>query len=148
MCSRLLTAFALAVIGLAGCQRTESSIQANGHGLYTGVGIYGPGRQWTRLIATQEIKDKDAARPIDDQVVIVVQNSATGEVRACGDLTGYCIGMNPWKAQLLSSQIAPVKLTAHVAADQPDATVEPSVKPDKSRRPHGNHEAGNEGDST
>jgi hypothetical protein len=64
--------------------------------------------------------DAAAARPIDDQAIIVVTDSATGEVRACGDLTGYCIGMNPWKSALVGAQIAPIKMTSHVpASDEP-----------------------------
>ena len=85
------------------------------HGRYNGVGIYGPSKQWTKMMAAQQAADPQLARPIDDQVIIVVEDSATGEVRACGDLTGYCIGMNPWKTALTSGQISPVRLTEHVA---------------------------------
>jgi hypothetical protein len=118
---------------------------ATGHGPYSGVGLYGPGRQWTKLAANQAAKDKDSARAIDDQVVIVVQNTATGEVRACGDLTGYCIGMNPWKAPLLASQVSPVKMTSHVEADEPDATVERRVRPEKACKRRKHSEAGSGG---
>jgi len=137
MRGKVFAALALAAIGLLGCGRPVGGPdQTRGRGAYTGVGIYGPSRQWTKLIANQQTKDPEAARAIDDQVIIVVQNSATGEVRACGDLTGFCIGMNPWKAPLLSSQIAPVKLTEHGAPDEPGATVESNVKPKKTDKPH------------
>jgi hypothetical protein len=132
---KVFAALAITALSLWGCNRPAlSPDQAGRHGRYAAVGIYGPGQQWTRLIANQKPTDPDAARPIDDQAIIVVQNSVTGEVRACGDLTGYCIGMNPWKAQLLSSQIAPVKVTEHRAPDDPDATVELSVGPDKAHK--------------
>ena len=48
---------------------------------------------------------------MDDQAVIVVQNSLTGDVRACGDMTGYCVGMNPWAQR--PGQLTPVSLTDH-----------------------------------
>ncbi len=126
-------AVVLACLGMCGCNRPPWSFLASteqpSRGKYTGVGIYGPGKQWTKLIATQHTKDPQAAQPIDDQVIIVVQDSATGEVRACGDLTGYCIGMNPWKSALVSAQIAPIKLTEHVAPDaSASAAVEPTAK--------------------
>ena len=131
-----------AVVCLGGCVKHADDWQgAAGHGRYFGVGIYGPDHQWRHLVATQVSKDTAAARPIDDQVIIVVENSVTGEVRACGDLTGYCIGMNPWKTQLLSSQISPVKLTKHVPPDASDATETPAKAtapaPDSGAKPAG-----------
>ena len=105
-----------AAVGMSGCKPMSAAPVAGDsqHGRYAGVGIYGPEKQWTRMVAAQQAKDTPAARPIDDQVIIVVEDSATGEVRACGDLTGYCIGMNPWKTQLTAGQIAPINLTEHV----------------------------------
>ena len=131
----IVAALVVAGLGLCGCNArpAASDEQADHHGRYTGVGIYGPREQWTKLVAAQQATDPKAAQLIDDQVIIVVQDSATGEVRACGDLTGYCIGMNPWKTALLSTQIAPVKLTEHQVPNTPDATVELT---DKRRKPH------------
>jgi hypothetical protein len=119
-----LMAVALACLGLAGCHRPFAGADADAadrHGRYSGVGIYGPSRQWTKIVSARTATDPQLAQPIDDQVIIVVQDSVTGEVRACGDLTGYCIGMNPWKTALVSAQIAPLKLTEHLAADAPAA---------------------------
>ena len=128
----------IAGLALSSCNLPAASAdgdQANHHGRYAGVGLYGPSKQWTRLIANQQTKDPQAARPIDDQVIIVVQDTATGEVRACGDLTGYCIGMNPWKTALVSAQIAPIKLTDHVAPDPPDASAAASTRRPRHKRP-------------
>jgi hypothetical protein len=117
-----LATLALVCLALYGCKGAQSSgDHADRHGRYNGIGIYSPSRQWTKLVASQQPTDPQVARPIDDQVIIVVQDSATGEVRACGDLTGYCIGMNPWKTALVSAQIAPLKLTEHRSPDPPDA---------------------------
>jgi hypothetical protein len=137
----LLRSFGMAVIAinalsLASCKRADWSPVSNtgAHGRYLGVGIYGPGKQWTRMVAEQKPKSDTVARPIDDQVIIVVADSQTGELRACGDLTGYCIGVNPWKQQLLASQIVPIDLTDHVQPEDPNMTVEVGPAPKKPKR--------------
>ena len=119
----------LASLTLSGCSPKVVEGRAGAppaHGRYTGVGIYVPSKQWTKMMAAQQAPDPQLARPIDDQVIIVVEDSATGEVRACGDLTGYCIGVNPWKTALASGQIAPVKLTEHIRPTQPEGVQTPA----------------------
>ena len=119
----LFMALALAsCLGISGCRRFPPGTAGLGqpHGRYSGVGLYEPGKQWANLVAGRQTPDPNAARPIDDQAIIVVQDSATGEVRACGDLTGYCIGMNPWKKALAAEQIAPVRVTAHLGQEAPE----------------------------
>jgi len=64
-------------------------------------------------MVVQASPDAAAARLVDDQAVIVTVDSRSGEVRACGDLTGYCVGMNPWRRELLQGQKAPVALAHH-----------------------------------
>jgi hypothetical protein len=113
---------------LLGCH-SPSPDASGGHGRYVGVGIYGPGKQWTRMAAVQESKEAAAARPIDDQAIIVVSDTQTGELRACGDLTGYCIGFNPWKERLGPGQQTPIALTGHVKPDDPNMTVEVGPAP-------------------
>jgi hypothetical protein len=121
-------AIGAALVCIAGCRQSSTGAWTLGdmgrHGRYVGVGIYGPGRQWTRLVAAQQPGNKAAARPVDDQAIIVVSDTDTGELRACGDLTGYCIGMNPWKQPLAPSQVAPVALTAHMNPDDPNLIVQ------------------------
>jgi hypothetical protein len=122
----LVTGALVAAACLGGCKPvTGPWAESNNdqHGRYVGVGLYTPGKQWTRMVHAQAPKDDTLARPIDDQVVIVVADSATGEMRACGDLTGYCIGMNPWEHALAASQFAPIQLTAHAPADPEDNEV-------------------------
>lgn len=105
----------LTVVGLAGCNRiTEPMSDPRSHGRYAGIGIYGPGESWKRMVAARQTKASPAAKTIDDQAIVVVIDSTTGEVRSCGDMTGYCIGMAPWKTPLARSQIAPIDLTEHV----------------------------------
>ncbi|MEO6360922.1 MAG: hypothetical protein ABIO43_10160 [Sphingomicrobium sp.] len=50
----------------------------------------------------------------DDENVIVVIDSQTGEVRQCGDHSGFCVTMTPWAAQGPRTA-APVKLKKHAA---------------------------------
>lgn len=120
MSPRIIATLALASLVLTGCGGRPVGIDPLvQHGRYAGVGLYGPSRQWTRLVAAERSKDPQAAHRIDDQILIVVQDTATGEVRACGDLTGYCIGMNPWKTALLTSQVTPIRLTEHATDNDP-----------------------------
>jgi hypothetical protein len=98
--------------GLSGCDQPHLTNSA--HGRYVGIGIYNPQAQWTKMVGADPLNVTPAARTIDDQAIIVVEDSQTGEIRACGDLTGYCIGSNPWKKMLASSQMAPISVTQHV----------------------------------
>jgi hypothetical protein len=119
MLSRMQAGFglmAVSILVLGGC-KPKDEFTANGaahrSGRYAGIGIYQPEASWTRMVAAQEAADTPAARPVDDQAVIVVVDSDTGEVRSCGDLTGYCVGMNPWAKPLAPSQTAPISLSRH-----------------------------------
>jgi hypothetical protein len=114
--ARLLTCTVALAACLGACKPAPGQWAENSnsqHGRYVGVGLYNPTKQWTHMVHGQAPRDDTLAKPIDDQVIIVVADSATGELRACGDLTGYCIGMNPWEHALGASQIAPIQLTAH-----------------------------------
>ncbi len=102
---------------LAGCGGPASD--GPGHqqgGRYAGIGLYSPGDMWQRLAVAERPGDNTAANLRDDEVVIVVVDSRTGEVRQCGNLSGYCIGSNPWVAPLGREQALPVNLTEHRAA--------------------------------
>ncbi|HEY2709820.1 MAG TPA: hypothetical protein VGI95_17355 [Caulobacteraceae bacterium] len=103
------------VAALAGCKKPDwSSPSGEGaqHGRYAGVGIYQAGQSWAKL-TQQPSPTAGSAHLSDDQAIIVVVDSQTGETRACGDLSGYCVGMNPWHADLAKPQLAPVEFTSH-----------------------------------
>jgi hypothetical protein len=115
----------IAALCLAGCKKTTEPAAgeaAGPHGRYVGVGIYGAGSMWAKMVLANQPKDPrtpqaGSAGPaglLDDEHVIVVVDSKTGEIRQCGDLSGYCIGMNPWSKPLTPSQSMPVSLTAHM----------------------------------
>ncbi|HMG47228.1 MAG TPA: hypothetical protein VK614_07190 [Allosphingosinicella sp.] len=96
---------------LAGCGgRADSGPAARHGGRYVGIGIYSPGAMWQRLAGVEQSRDAAGATLDDDEQVIVVVDSQTGEVRQCGNLSGHCIRMNPW-----SGQPAPARLTGHRA---------------------------------
>ena len=97
----------------AGADAVQDPSGRAGQNGYVAVGIYTPGAPWRRLVAgsAQTSANTALARTADDQAVIVVQNSLTGDIRACGDLTGYCVGTNPWVRR--PGQLTPVSLTDH-----------------------------------
>jgi hypothetical protein len=127
--------------GLCACNKmpADSATMADGPfsspqkpGRYLGVGIYTPGQAWSHLVQAQQEPQAGDARLRDDQAIIVVMDSRTGEVRSCGDLTGYCIGMNPWGSPLVESRRTPVTLGANSDADggaTPAATPTPDATP-------------------
>lgn len=109
---------------LSGCNgREEATGSGPGPqkpGRYAGIGIFEPGRLWQQTAGAPVSKDPTAANLADDEHVIVVIDSHTGEVRQCGDHSGFCVTMNPWTGA--APPAAPVKLAKHeadlVAEDQ------------------------------
>jgi hypothetical protein len=81
-------------------------------GRYAGIGVFDTGRLWAQMVRENAPSGPEKARIADDEHVIVVVDTHTGEVRQCGDLSGYCISMNPWNG---TKPAAPVKLAKHAA---------------------------------
>ena len=120
---------AMAGLAVAGCKGSVNAPSASHHGRYVGVGIYAAGTGWSRMVLAAPPADTAAARTTDDDQVIVVVDSDTGEIRQCGDLTGYCVGMNPWTKALTTGQTAPVKLNSHATeAGWPAAAPAPAAE--------------------
>jgi hypothetical protein len=123
--------FIVASIGLSGCGRQPATNSVDHHGgRYLGIGVYQAGTLWSRMVAANGPADGPAARVADDEQVIVVVDSNTGEIRQCGNFTGHCIGMNPWTNALGQGQAAPVPLDAHAGDLDPaaeDASRHPAV---------------------
>jgi hypothetical protein len=117
--------FLITVGALAGCNNADEPQTATHHGRYLGIGVYSAGRMWSRMVAANRTPaDRTAATTADDEQVIVVVDSHTGEVRQCGNLTGYCIGLNPWGGALGPAQAAPIRVNAHAAdLDREEAAV-------------------------
>jgi hypothetical protein len=91
----ILTAAAI----LGGCDRgpPERAPHGPGQGRYLGVGIYDAGTLWQEQANAEPPKDPKAATLADDTEIVVVVDSATGEVRQCGNFSGRCLAMNPWR---------------------------------------------------
>ena len=117
----LIIASAVAALGLAGCQKAGENAPAatapHGKGRYMGVGIYSPSRMWEQVAVPEgeSPRGPTAATPADDDEIIVVLDSNTGDLRQCGNLSGACITMNPWAKPLAASRVAPVILGKHAA---------------------------------
>jgi len=113
----------LLTLCVAGCGDRAGSGPGPRHGgRYVGIGIYSPGQMWQRLAGAARSGDGAAATLRDDEQVIVVLDSRTGEIRQCGNLSGHCLRMNPW-----SGQPAPARLTEHRAEPEQGEVVNEAV---------------------
>ncbi len=111
---RSLWGICLLSVVLAGCNMSASTPAATPHGRYVGIGAYSAGALWSKMAVSGPAKPT-AATTADDEHVIVVVDSQTGEVRECGDYSGVCVGLNPWTRAIATSQASPVTLTRHLA---------------------------------
>lgn len=80
-------------------------------GRYTGIGVVSAGRMWSQRAITTPVSDPAAATLADDEHIIVVVDTHTGEVRQCGDQSGICVTMNPWSGAPPAG--LPAKLKRH-----------------------------------
>lgn len=121
----------MTAMALAGCHKLEDAdgSRTARPGRYNGVGIYQADRAWTHMSAADKPDGKARATVADDRAVIVVVDSRTGELRQCGNLSGYCIGMNPWERPLGRDRILPVELSEH-ANDAAAANVADDAPPE------------------
>jgi len=102
------------VLSSCGGPASEDGPTPKASGRYAGIGTYNTGRLWGEIADTEASRDPAAANLKDDEHVIVLIDSHTGEVRQCGDYSGVCVTMNPWTEQG-SRSAAPVKLNKHAA---------------------------------
>ncbi|THD80734.1 MAG: hypothetical protein E7812_06645 [Phenylobacterium sp.] len=122
----------LVAVALTGCQKAADSGGAGaGHGRYVGIGHFSPGRMWTQVVRRAAGQNPAVAKPADDEQVIIVLDSATGEVRQCGNLSGACIGMNPWGKPLATEEGAPVAVAKHVEQLDPQPDITATITPGK-----------------
>jgi len=102
-------------VSLTACQKAERAETVAGKAhrdRFAGVGIYSPGAMWTQLARPAAASDASAATLEDDEEVIVVIDTATGEIRQCGNLSGHCLTLDPW-SKSASVQGAPAPLLKH-----------------------------------
>ena len=115
----------LTLLGLAGCHKyaTAEFGGAHPHGRYAGIGLFEPSKLWAK-VQGDDSKDPAAAKLEDDEIVIVVVDSETGEVRECGNYSGRCLSMNPWTKAVGPQQHTPVRVDAHAAELASEGTSE------------------------
>ena len=96
-------------------------------GRYLGIGTYPAGQFWKQIVRQDPPKDSQAATLADDEQIIAIVDARTGEVRQCGNLSGYCVSSNPWKA---AAAPAPTALAKHAAdlAKERDQTIRANIE--------------------
>jgi len=110
---------AVACLVVAGCQKFEPAGQGStARGRYQGIGIATPGERWSKLADAPKPASGKAADLNDDDYVVFVTDSSTGEIRECGNRSGFCVSIHPWDR---TAPKAPLSLTAHAHA-QDDVT--------------------------
>ena len=120
---------------LGACDRPGSLESGSERGRFAGVGIYSADRMWSQIIGADATKSPATARLKDDTEVIVVADTRTGELRQCGNLSGFCVGMNPWSKPLAQARSAPLSVLKHEEdferehKGKPDLTLEVRPKP-------------------
>ena len=85
---------------LAGCNKSAEvgSVGPKSQGRFAGIGVFDAGRLWSDMTVAHSSTDAATAKIADDEHIIIVLDSHTGEVRQCGDHRGYCVAMDPWAA--------------------------------------------------
>jgi hypothetical protein len=77
---------------------------------------------WRQIAHSGPAANAASATLGDDEQIIVVVDSNTGELRQCGNLSGFCTTMNPWTNSLPSAAHAPTALVKHAEQlDQEEA---------------------------
>lgn len=129
----ILGLLALAGLALSGCQKMSETAPTDGtagpRGRYVAVGTYAPGQVWAHLARPEPAQPPapGLARLDDDEQIIVVMDSATGELRQCGSFSGHCLIFNPWSADA-SRQGAPAALLKHAQDLNREAAAVPAYR--------------------
>jgi hypothetical protein len=113
---RLASLFLLCSL-LAGCERAAddgSDRKSSRNGRYVGIGIFEAGTLWSQVKTATTADDPSKASLADDDHIIVLVDTKTGEVRECGDYSGYCLSMTPWTKVLDPSQSLPIHVAKHL----------------------------------
>ena len=112
---------------------------------YQGIGIYHPGEMWSQISRADPPEGAQtpggdrsttpaAATLKDDDEVIVVVDNKTGELRQCGNLSGFCVGMNPWAKPLGAPQAVPLPLIKHAEELAADEAAQSKAEGEANRR--------------
>ncbi len=105
----VMSAAAVAILG--GCNAPPPNASEAIHGRYTGIGTYSPGALWSKIGSPRSAENPQMATTADDEHIIVVVDSQSGEVRECGDYSGICVSLQPWMKAVTKTQTSPVVIT-------------------------------------
>jgi len=97
----------LLTTALTGCGRRDTALDDEGR--YSGIGIYQADGLWKHVQGAPVVAKAQAALKDDSQIIVVVDRR-TGEIRQCGNHSGFCIAMNPWQG---NAPRVPARLDAH-----------------------------------
>lgn len=129
---RVLATSLICLLALCACSKKEETTTETATTedvRYAGIGTYSPGSTWSKIVAAPAPDDKAVATTADDDEIIIVVDTKTGEIRQCGNMSGHCIGFNPWTKPLAAEQQSPVRLTERQDADGKIVNLAPT--PDK-----------------
>lgn len=88
---------ALAVLALGGCQQGAAPVDGHaGTTRFAGVGVFEAGPGWHHIATAPAPGDPAQAKIADDEHVIVTIDGRSGEIRQCGDHSGYCVAIKAW----------------------------------------------------
>ena len=124
---------------VSGCNSADMADNGSGtkssHGRYVGIGVVPTSSLWTQLDLTKPDKVDPAAATLgDDEHVIIVVDTRTGEVRQCGDMSGICTSMDPWAQKHDVSRKQPVKLLKHASDLVREAEARHKAQAEKAQR--------------
>jgi len=112
----------LALAGCNGSSAWSNSADDGAGGRYSGVGIYPADTLWKEVQGAPDASDESQARLGDDAQIIVVVDRVTGEIRQCGNKSGFCVAMNPWSGGASKAMPSlPARLAKHAEDLEPAA---------------------------
>ena len=107
----------VACMVLCGCDRSPQAAGPKSQSRFAGIGVFDAGKLWAAMASPAVPKDAATAGIADDEHIIVVLDSHTGEVRQCGDHSGYCVAMNPWTSPNAKMPVKLARPSQDVTAD-------------------------------
>lgn len=95
---------------ISGCGPHLANAPHRGEGRYQGIAIGPAGDAWRKLADAPKPLSAKIANLADDDYLIVVTDTTSGEVRECGDRSGFCVQLRPWDKP---APLAPLAVTEH-----------------------------------
>ena len=132
MVRNAMLVFVLAVL-LAGCGPHLANAPHRGEGRFQGIGIGPAGDAWRKLADAPKPVSAKTANLADDDYLIVVTDTVTGEVRECGDRSGFCIQLRPWDKPAPSTPLLVTEHTKHKSDSDGGETTSNETMPSETK---------------